>query len=81
MTEEEKWQRARINRASEMARRALARRDQNGVNHWVAQFAVEVRQLNRIIRRRTSAEAHQRLLESISRHPSAWRNPRIEDHR
>lgn len=81
MTEEEKWQRARISRASEMAGRALARRDQTGVNHWVAQFAVEVRQLNRITRRRRSADAHQRLLESIARHPSVWRNPRIEDHR
>jgi hypothetical protein len=79
MTEEEKWQRARISRASEMARRALARRDQTGVNHWVAQFAVEVRQLNRITRRRRSDAAHQRLLESISRHPSVWRNPRFED--
>jgi hypothetical protein len=77
MSEEEKWQRARISRASEMARRALARRDQNGVNHWVAQFAVEVRRLNKITRHRKSGEAHRRLLESISRHPSVWRR---EDH-
>ena len=79
MTEEEKWQRARINRASEMARRALARRDQTSVNHWVAQFAVEVRRLNAITRRRTSAANHKRLLESISRHPSAWRPQTTED--
>jgi len=79
MTEEEKWQRARISRASEMARRALARRDQTGVNHWVAQFAVEVRRLNAITRHRKSAASHQRLLESISRHPSAWRPKTDED--
>jgi hypothetical protein len=77
MSEEEKWQRARISRASEMARRALARRDQAGVDHWVAQFAVEVRRLNKITRHRTSADSHRRLLESINRHPSAWRG---EDH-
>ena len=73
MTEEEKWQRARILRASEMVRRALARRDQTNVNHWVAQFAVEVRRLNALTRRRESADAHRRLLESIGRHPSARR--------
>ena len=41
-------QKARVMRAAEMARRALDRRDQVGVNNWLAQFKVEVDRLNEI---------------------------------
>jgi hypothetical protein len=38
-------QKARVLRAAEMVRRALDRRDQVGVNNWLAQFKVEVDRL------------------------------------
>ena len=39
-------QKARVLRAAEMVKRALDRRDQVGVNNWLAQFKVEVERLN-----------------------------------
>ena len=46
MTDSIHWQKARIMRAAEMARRAAQRGDATNRDHWVAQFAVEVRRLN-----------------------------------
>lgn len=42
------WQKRRVMRAAEMIRRALDRRDQVGLNNWLAQFKVEVERLNAI---------------------------------
>lgn len=41
-------QKAKVMRAAEMVKRALDRRDQVGVNNWLAQFKVEVERLNSV---------------------------------
>ena len=50
------FQKSRVMRAAEMTRRALDRRDQDGVNRWMAQFKVEVDRLTAIKKWREASE-------------------------
>lgn len=42
------FQKMRVMRAAEMCKRALDRNNQALVNHWIAQFKVEVQRLNEV---------------------------------